>query len=75
MFDSPILDAIESIYSSIAEYKECNEDIIKILISLHCYINKPPHVESIEQKNIRLNSIDIVIHNRVKRVIDFGIEE
>jgi hypothetical protein len=75
MFDSPIFDSIDLLYKAIDEHKECNEDVILIIISLHCYINKPPIGETITQKNDRLNRTSITIRNRVQQIIDIGLEE
>lgn len=72
MFDSIILDSIESIYKTIDEYRECPEEIIIILIKLHCYLNKSP--QTTQQTRAIENAISKNIRIHVANIIKFGYD-
>jgi DNA-binding FrmR family transcriptional regulator len=74
MFDSIVHDSIEGIYRAVEENKECNEEIIQILIKLHCYINKPHTTETPKQKAARTRATRAGILKKVKRIIEHGLD-
>ncbi len=73
MFDTPILEAIEAIYERIDVYRECNEEVINILISLHSYVSKG-YNETEEQIRERHLRIQTAVRDSVANIIAHGLD-